>query len=225
MDYRALWRRSADPNTVESARGLPNEDEVRRNLAGTVSRAENTLSSTLRGYQLLLGAEYALSERPRAGAAGPLGETGDPRRRRQLPRAAQPRLQSAPRRQRAGGLSRQHGRRRVCERGLATGISALAWSQLTTTLEDGLVACFFALWFVFSRHVAKKRGHCTKLDRWQMSFALAVAATAGAAVIHPGTRAIPLIAGAVVGAVSACVSIRAARPFGIPRRGPGTNPS
>ena len=63
MEYRALWRRSDDPNAVASARGLANEDEVRRNLAGTTSRAGGTLRNTLPGYQLLVGVEYALSER------------------------------------------------------------------------------------------------------------------------------------------------------------------
>ena len=63
MQYAALWQRSADPNTVDSARGLPNEDEVRRNLAGTASRAGGTLRDTLRGYQLLAGVEHALNER------------------------------------------------------------------------------------------------------------------------------------------------------------------
>ena len=58
MEYRALWRRNDDPNTVRTARGLPNEDEVRRNLAGTVSRAEGELRDTLRGYQLLVGVEH-----------------------------------------------------------------------------------------------------------------------------------------------------------------------
>ena len=63
LEYAALWRRSDDPNTVESARGLPNEQEVRRNLAGTVSRAGGTLRDTLRGYQLLAGVEHELNHR------------------------------------------------------------------------------------------------------------------------------------------------------------------
>ena len=63
LEYAALWQRSTDPNTVESARGLPNEDAVRRNLAGTASRAGGTLRDTLRGYQLLVGIEHALNER------------------------------------------------------------------------------------------------------------------------------------------------------------------
>ena len=63
MRYAALWQRSADPNTIESARGLSNEDAVRRNLAGTASRAGGTLRDTLRGYQLLVGVERVLNER------------------------------------------------------------------------------------------------------------------------------------------------------------------
>ncbi len=58
LEYRSLWRRNADPNTVRTARGLPNEAEVRRNLAGTVSRAGGALRDTLRGHQLLLGVEH-----------------------------------------------------------------------------------------------------------------------------------------------------------------------
>ena len=58
MEYRALWRRSDDPATVRTARGLPNEEQVRRNLAGTVSRADDRLRDTLRGYQLMFGVEY-----------------------------------------------------------------------------------------------------------------------------------------------------------------------
>lgn len=58
MEYRALWRRSDDPDTVRTAAGLPNEEAVRRNLAGTVSQAGGTLRDTLRGYQLLFGVEH-----------------------------------------------------------------------------------------------------------------------------------------------------------------------
>ena len=60
--YRALWRRSADPTTVRTASGLSNEEEVKRNLAGTVSRAEDTLRDRSRGYQLLFGVEYDWKE-------------------------------------------------------------------------------------------------------------------------------------------------------------------
>ena len=70
MEYRAVWRRSDDPSTVRTAAGLPNEAEVKRNLTGTVSRAEDVLSDRLRGYQLLLGVEYRLRERWTLAAVG-----------------------------------------------------------------------------------------------------------------------------------------------------------
>ena len=61
MDYAAWWERSDAPDLMETARGLPNEAEVRRNLAGTVSRTSDHLRDRLRGYQLLFGARYRLS--------------------------------------------------------------------------------------------------------------------------------------------------------------------
>lgn len=62
LEYAALWQRSDDPNDVESARGLRNEEEVRRNLAGTASSAGGRLRDRLRGLQFLAGVEYAISE-------------------------------------------------------------------------------------------------------------------------------------------------------------------
>lgn len=61
LEYAVLWQRTDDPNLVETARGLPNEAEVRRNLAGTASRATRTLRDRLAGWQLLAGVDYALT--------------------------------------------------------------------------------------------------------------------------------------------------------------------
>ena len=85
LEYAALWQRSADPNTVESARGLPNEDEVRaqpcrhgepswRHFARHVARLPASCRHRTR-------AERATD----ASAARPLGEAAAFRRRRQLP--------------------------------------------------------------------------------------------------------------------------------------------
>lgn len=63
MDYGALWFRNIDPDTVRTAAGLPNEDEARRNLAGTASVTRDVLTDTLLGYQVLAGVDYAVSER------------------------------------------------------------------------------------------------------------------------------------------------------------------
>lgn len=61
MDYGALWVRSPGPGAIKSTCGLPNEAEVRRNLAGTVSRAEDRLRDTLYGYQVPFGVDYSLT--------------------------------------------------------------------------------------------------------------------------------------------------------------------
>ena len=61
LDYGALWARSLDPATVRTAAGLVNEDEVRRNLAGTVTSVQSSPSQTLFGYQALAGLDYRLS--------------------------------------------------------------------------------------------------------------------------------------------------------------------
>lgn len=62
LEYGSYWARSIDPATVETAAGLPNEDEVRRNLAGTVTLAQSTLRDTLSGYQALAGVSFELTD-------------------------------------------------------------------------------------------------------------------------------------------------------------------
>ena len=61
LDYGALWARSPDPATVRTATGLVNEDEVRRNLAGTVTSVQSSPSQTLFGYQALASLDYRLT--------------------------------------------------------------------------------------------------------------------------------------------------------------------
>lgn len=97
----------------------------------------------------------------------------------------------------------------------------LFWPQLSNTTEDGLVACFYALTFVLFRSAAKnQRGYCTKWDLWFLPFFLAMSVTVAAGAVQDNFT-IELIAGTIVGAAGAYVSIRAAKPFGIPREGAG----
>ena len=63
LDYTSYWARSIDPATIETAAGLPNEGEVRRNLAGTVTLAQSTLRDRLFAYRLTGGVALALTER------------------------------------------------------------------------------------------------------------------------------------------------------------------
>ena len=70
MDYGSLWARNPDPNAITTGAGLPNADAIRRNLAGTISRAQTVLSDTLFGYQVLVGMDYALTESLSLGVKG-----------------------------------------------------------------------------------------------------------------------------------------------------------
>lgn len=62
MDYGAWWERSHDPALIDSAQGFPNEAELRRNLAGSVSRTRDRLRDRLSGWQVMVGTRHQLNE-------------------------------------------------------------------------------------------------------------------------------------------------------------------
>ena len=70
IDYGSVWARNPDVNAITTGAGLPNVDEIRRNLAGSTSSAQTELSDTLFGYQALFGLDYALSESITLGVKG-----------------------------------------------------------------------------------------------------------------------------------------------------------
>ena len=70
MEHASVWVRDDDPNSIVTGQGLPNQDEIRRNLAGTVSVAQGTLNDTLWGLQVLLGVDYAFTEAMSLGLKG-----------------------------------------------------------------------------------------------------------------------------------------------------------
>ena len=55
LDYSVIWARSLDPAMIQTAAGLPNEAQVRANLAGTVSSAAMALRDDGFGYQCMAG--------------------------------------------------------------------------------------------------------------------------------------------------------------------------
>ena len=61
-DFSWLWARSADPADIATGLGQPNAEEIRRNLAGTVSVGRRTLRDTVLGYALVAGVDRELSE-------------------------------------------------------------------------------------------------------------------------------------------------------------------
>lgn len=70
MAYSSVWARNSDPGRISTGSGLDNASEIQRNLAGTVSVAENTLSDTLWGLQVLFGVDYAVTEAMSLGLKG-----------------------------------------------------------------------------------------------------------------------------------------------------------
>ncbi len=70
MQYGSVWARHNDPANIDTGRGLPNAEQIKRNLAGTVSVAQNTLSDTLWGLQILFGVDYAVTEAMSLGLKG-----------------------------------------------------------------------------------------------------------------------------------------------------------
>ena len=70
IGYGSVWARNPDPTAITTGEGLPNADEIRRNLAGTTSVAQSELSDRLFGYQVLVGVDYALTESVSLGLKG-----------------------------------------------------------------------------------------------------------------------------------------------------------
>ena len=62
-----LWARSADPADIATGLGQPNAEEIRRNLAGTVSAGRRALRDEMVGYLLVAGIDRELSERVTVG--------------------------------------------------------------------------------------------------------------------------------------------------------------
>ena len=70
MDYGMLAARNPDPNAISTGAGLPNVDEIRRNLAGSASIAQTKLKDTLYGYQILFGVDRMINESLTLGLKG-----------------------------------------------------------------------------------------------------------------------------------------------------------
>ena len=76
VDYEALGWWSTDPARIGAGEGLPNAEAIRRRLAGTLIRERTRLGGTQFGYQLLFGADYALTASLSLGVKGRLVDLG-----------------------------------------------------------------------------------------------------------------------------------------------------
>ncbi|MCY4058715.1 MAG: outer membrane beta-barrel protein [Gammaproteobacteria bacterium] len=64
MDYDVLWERTDNlDDVIYAGAGLPNEDEIRRNLVGGDTRARQRLRDRLSAVHLTVGVGYSLTER------------------------------------------------------------------------------------------------------------------------------------------------------------------
>lgn len=63
IEYGSDWSRNSNAANISTGAGLPNADEIRQNLAGTSSYAEEELEDTLFGYQLIAGVDYKISNK------------------------------------------------------------------------------------------------------------------------------------------------------------------
>lgn len=64
MDYDVLWERTDNlDDVIYAGAGLPNEDEIRRNLVGGDTRARKRLRDRLAAAHVTVGIGYALTER------------------------------------------------------------------------------------------------------------------------------------------------------------------
>ncbi len=70
MEYTSVWARNADPNAISTGEGLPNVEEIRRNLAGSTSVAQDVLSDSLFGYEVLFGVDYQITKSLSIGVKG-----------------------------------------------------------------------------------------------------------------------------------------------------------
>ena len=76
MEYGSVWARNENSMNadgsykISTGADLPNYDEIRRNLAKTVSVGQATLSDVLLGFQILFGVDYAITEATSLGLKG-----------------------------------------------------------------------------------------------------------------------------------------------------------
>ena len=70
MEYGSVWARNEDASKISTGAGWSNVDEIRRNLARTVSVGQATLSDVLLGFQVLFGVDYAITEATSLGLKG-----------------------------------------------------------------------------------------------------------------------------------------------------------
>ena len=60
-DYTSTWARNSNPAAIRTGEGQPNVDEIRTNLAGTVSAGDAELTAVGLSWHIVAGADYLIA--------------------------------------------------------------------------------------------------------------------------------------------------------------------
>ena len=73
IDYFNRWKRNGDPAAITTFAGHPDEESLRRIVAGTTTIANTKLEDSVSAYQLLAGVDFAVERVGDARRQGPAG--------------------------------------------------------------------------------------------------------------------------------------------------------
>ncbi len=77
IDYFNRWKRNGDPAAITTFAGHPDEESLRRIVAGTTTIANTKLEDSVSAYQLLAGVDFSVSDSVTLGVKARLVEYGD----------------------------------------------------------------------------------------------------------------------------------------------------
>jgi len=61
--YSSIWARNTDPSRISTGDGQPNAEEIKSNLAGTISSALGAIQNTVFSWKAFGGMDYRISEK------------------------------------------------------------------------------------------------------------------------------------------------------------------
>ncbi|MCY3965138.1 MAG: outer membrane beta-barrel protein [Acidobacteria bacterium] len=77
IDYFNRWKRNGNPDAITTFAGHPDEESLRRIVAGTTTIANTKLQDSVSAYQLLAGVDFSVNDSVRLGIKARLVEYGD----------------------------------------------------------------------------------------------------------------------------------------------------
>ncbi|MYB19338.1 MAG: outer membrane beta-barrel protein [Holophagales bacterium] len=77
IDYFNRWKRNSNPDAITTFAGHPEEESLRRIVAGTTTIANTKLQDSVSAYQVLAGVDFSVSESVTLGIKARLVEYGD----------------------------------------------------------------------------------------------------------------------------------------------------